>query len=139
MMWLVICPTFYLIFQILEFLSAKMFWAFLKILGFFGNKIVNFWSIEKKVEGMTDHIIRYKKTPLRVISKPKPAGFLISDLFLIVIEQCEMLIFCDTDQDRWVENILWEFRKYFCGFNEFPEKQRNFSMAFPKHLYCNST
>ena len=37
---------------------------------------------------MTDHIITYKKTPLRVISKPKPAGFLIFDLFWINMEQC---------------------------------------------------
>ena len=62
----------------------------MKILGFFGNRIVNFSSIEKKVEGMTDHIIRYKKTPLRIISKLKPAGFLFSDLFLMIMEQCAM-------------------------------------------------
>ena len=37
---------------------------------------------------MTDHIIRYKKTPFRVIPKSKPAGFLISGLFWIIMEQC---------------------------------------------------
>ena len=47
---------------------------------------------------MTDHIIRYKKTPLRVISKHKPAGFLIFDLFLIIMEQCAFGAFCE---DSW--------------------------------------
>ena len=79
-----------------------MFRAFLKILAFFGNKSVNFWSIGKKVEGMTDHIIRYKKTPFRVIPKSKPAGFLISGLFWIIMEQCAI-------SDTRIDN---EFKSY---------------------------